>query len=112
VRGAVPVLAWAALLTVLAGALWAWTSDPLPPGLITAAAAATWGLGLFFLARRARPRRAVPELSMASVLVAVGIALLVVGAILGPWLDLIGAGALVLGAGGVGRELLAQRRQS
>ena len=49
---------------------------------------------------------------MASVLVAVGIALLVVGAILGPWLDLIGAGALVLGAGGVGRELLAQRRQS
>jgi hypothetical protein len=44
------------------------------------------------------------------VLVAVAVTLLAVGAVVGLWLLLIGAGTFVLAAGGVGRELLAQRR--
>jgi hypothetical protein len=36
--------------------------------------------------------------------------MLVVGALVGPWLVLIGAGALVIGLVGVARELAAQRR--
>ena len=111
-RAAVPVLGWAAFLTVLAVVLWLWTSDPLPPGLFSGAAAVVWALGLYLLLRPARLRRAprrVPDLSLATVGVAIGLALVAIGAVVGVWLVLIGAGVLVLGAGGVGRELLAQR---
>ena len=111
-RAAIPVLGWAAFLTVLTVLLWFWSDDPLPPGLFTGASAVTWLLGLYLLLRPGRPRtvRKVPDLSFASVLVAGAIAMLVIGALVGPWLLLIGGGALLLGLGAVGRELLAQRR--
>jgi hypothetical protein len=54
--------------------------------------------------------RGTPDLSLPSVLVALGVGMLVVGALVGPWLVLIGAGALVIGLVGVARELAAQRR--
>ena len=111
-RAAVPVLAWAALLTVLSAVLWLWTSDPLPPSLFSGAAGLAWLVGLYLLLWPARAHgiRRVPDLSMPTVLFAVGLALLAVGAVVGPWLLLIGGGVLVLAAGGVARELLAQRR--
>jgi hypothetical protein len=109
---AFPVLGWATFLTLLTAVLWFWTSDPLPPALFSGAAAVTWVLGLYLALRPAEPpeTRAVPDLSLASVLVAVAIAMLVIGALVGPWLLLIGGGALTLGIAGIGRELLAQRR--
>ena len=111
-RAAAPVLGWAALLTVLTVVLWLWTSDPLPPSLFSGAAGVTWLIGLYLLLRpgRAQEIRRVPDLSLATVLVAIALALLAIGAIVGLWLLLIGAGLLLLAAGGVGRELLAQRR--
>jgi hypothetical protein len=111
-RAAVPVLVWAALLTVLASVLWIWTPDHLPPAIFSGAAGITWVLGLLVLLRRRPPSRvrAAPDLSLASAMVALAVALMVIGALLGPWLVLIGAGALAVGLGGVGRELVAQRR--
>lgn len=111
-RAAVPLLAWAALLTVLTTVLWVWTADDLPPAIFSVAAGVAWLVGLAALIRREPPPavRATPDLSLASVLVAFAVALLVIGALVGPWLVLIGAGALVLGLAGLTRELLAQRR--
>jgi hypothetical protein len=43
-------------------------------------------------------------------MVAIAVAMLVIGALVGPWLVLIGSGALVVGLAGMARELLAQRR--
>jgi hypothetical protein len=111
-RAAVPLLGWAALLTVLTTVLWIWTSDDLPPAIFSGAAGIAWLLGLYALASRPPQRRvrAAPDLSLASVLVAFAVAMLVLGALVGQWLVLIGAGALIIGLAGVARELLAQRR--
>jgi hypothetical protein len=111
-RAAVPLLGWAALLTVLTIVLWIWTSDDLPPAIFSGAAGVAWLVGLVALAHRRPPAlvRATPDLSLASVMVAIAVAMLVIGALVGPWLVLIGAGALVVGLAGMARELLAQRR--
>ena len=65
---------------------------------------------------RARPReervRLLPDNSYATVLVAVGVVMVGLGLLFGQWLYLIGAGVVVLGLGGIGRELLASRRSA
>jgi hypothetical protein len=113
-RAAVPLLVWATLLTVLAAVLWVWSADHLPPAIFSAAAGVAWLVGLYAVLRPGRrPRlRVRPELdiSFSSVLVALAIAMLVLGALVGEWLVLIGAGALVAGLIGVARELRAERR--
>jgi hypothetical protein len=113
-RAAVPLLAWAMLLTVLAAVLWLWSSDHLPPAIFTGAAGVAWLVGLSAVLRPGRRTRlrARPELdlSFASVLVALAIAMLVLGALVGEWLILIGAGVLAAGLIGVARELRAERR--
>jgi hypothetical protein len=113
-RAAVPLLAWATLLTVLAAVLWLWSSDHLPPAIFSAAAGVAWLVGLYAVLRPGkRPRlRVTPELdlSFASVLVALAIAMLVLGALVGEWLVLIGAGVLVAALIWVARELRAERR--
>jgi hypothetical protein len=111
-RAAVPFFAWAALLTVLAVVLWAWTSDDLPPAVFGAAAAIVWVAGLVALfVRRRRPgARPAPDLSLASAFVAFAVAALVLGALVGRWLVYLGAGLLLIGLVGVARELRAQRR--
>ena len=113
-RAALPLLAWATLLTVLAAVLWVWSMDHLPPAIFSAAAGVAWFVGLYAVLRpgkrpRLRVRREL-DLSFASVFVAVAIAMLVLGALVGEWLVLIGAGALVAGLIGVVRELRAERR--
>jgi hypothetical protein len=111
-RAGVPLLFWAMLLTVLATVLWLWEGDDVPPTIFTVAAGIAWLVGLYALVRgRSVARvRAAPDLSFPSVLVALAVGMLVVGALVGPWLLLIGAGALVIGLVGVARELAAQRR--
>lgn len=113
-RAFVPLLAWATLLTVLAAVLWVWSSDHLPPAIFSGAAGIAWVVGLYAALRPGkRPRlRVRPELdlSFASVLLAFAIAMLVLGALVGEWLVLIGAGVLVFALIGIGRELRAERR--
>jgi hypothetical protein len=113
-RAAVPLLAWATLLTVLAAVLWVWSTDHLPPAIFSAAAGVAWLVGLYAALRPGgRPRlRVRPELdlSFSSVLVAIALAMLVLGALVGEWLVLIGAGVLLAGLIGVAREIRAERR--
>jgi hypothetical protein len=113
-RAAVPLLAWATLLTVLSAVLWVWSSDHLPPAIFSGAAGVAWLVGLYALLRPGKtPRlRVRPELdvSFASVVVALAIAMLLLGALVGEWLVLVGGGALLVGLIGVARELRAERR--
>jgi hypothetical protein len=113
-RAAVPLLAWATLLTVLAAVLWVWSTDHVPPAIFSAAAGVAWLVGLYAVLRPGRrPRlRVRPELdlSFSSVLVALALAMLVLGALVGEWLVLIGAGVLLAGLIGVAREIRAERR--
>jgi hypothetical protein len=108
---ALPFVAWATLLTVLAAVLWVWSSDHVPPAIFTAAAGVAWCVGLYALFRPfPRALRRAPDLSLGSGLVAVAIAMLLVGALVGEWLILIGGGALLAGLVLVARELRAERR--
>jgi hypothetical protein len=113
-RAAVPLLVWATLLTVLAAVLWVWSTDHLPPAIFSAAAGVAWLVGLYAVLRPGRrPRlRVRPELdlSFSSVLVAIALAMLVLGALVGEWLVLIGAGVLLAGLIGIAREIRAERR--
>jgi hypothetical protein len=113
VRGAPPaVLGWAALLTALAAVLYAWTPGAeLQWGPLAGAAGGAWLLGLFLLLRRARAGlRLVPDLSFATVALALGVATLLNGASFGRWLVFIGCGIVLAGLAGLVRELLAMRR--
>jgi hypothetical protein len=106
------VLAWAAWLSVLDGVLWAWTDDPLPRSIFAAAAAGTWLLGIFLFVRRRQVfhRRALPDLSLSVLAVAAGVVFIVNSLLLGRWLTYVGVGFVLLGLGGVAREVRAARR--
>jgi hypothetical protein len=106
------VLAWAAWLSVLDGVLWAWTDDPLPRSIFAAAAAGTWLLGIFLFVRHRQVfhRRALPDLSLSVLAVAAGVVFIVNSLLLGRWLTCVGAGFVLLGLGGVAREVRAARR--
>lgn len=103
-RPSVVFLVWAAFLGVLALVLLAWTQSVLMNGLLFGAAAGTVVLALLALRAREPRRRMVPDLSLATALTAIGIALAVAGSAVGTWLVLIGAGLLVLGLAGLVRE--------
>jgi hypothetical protein len=76
-----------------------------------AAGSVVLGLLLYPLRRRGEPGvRGVPDSSWSTVVVALGIATVLVGLAFGPWLYLPGAGILAAGLGGVARELVAERR--
>jgi heme A synthase len=113
---AVPLAVYALLIGVTSAVLWVWTPDTLPPVLLTAGAlvfavlAAVVALRGRAEEREARPTRTVPDLSFATVGVALGIINIVVGLYLGLYLILIGAGILAFGLGGWIREVRAQRR--
>ena len=53
--------------------------------------------------------RPLPDGSVATVLVAVGVATMMMGVVAGLWLTLLGAGLTVSGLAGVVRQLSAQR---
>ena len=111
-RGAAPVLGWAAFLTVLLGVLVAWSShDWLAKVVFAGAVLGAWSLAVVMLRPRRERVRVLPELSLSTIVVSVGVALLAGGALLGLWLLLIGAGVTLAGAAGLVRELLDARRQ-
>jgi hypothetical protein len=107
-----PLFGFAAAVLVLDALLWTYHPRALV-GLLLALPAAVAVVGGVVLAGARRPDgslRVVPELSLATTLVAVALAVVAVAAIFGLWLLLIGAGLAALGAGGLVRELRAGAR--
>ena len=112
-RGASPVFGWAAWITALATVLYVWTPDkPAQWAPFAAAAGAAWLLGLgLFLRRRAVPElRLVPDVSLATVLLALGIASLVNSPSFGLWLALVGGELVLIALAWLAYEVLTARR--
>jgi hypothetical protein len=112
--GAIVPLAWAALIAVQAAILFAFPAGLLVHLLNAGMVVTMLLLGLALLGRRRGSDETgslhlVPDGSAATVLLAAGVTALVLGAALGPWLLLIGAGCVMLGLGGVVREIRAAR---
>ena len=115
---AIVLLAWALLLAIHPPLMAAvFNENPTSVLLLAGASAGTALVALFlWLGRRRSPEedpdleRPVTDVSQASALVGVSLALMLLGAQFGVWLVMIGAGLLVFGLGGLVRELLAERR--
>jgi hypothetical protein len=108
-RSALPNLAWAALLAASTGLLWAFTPTWVPLALLGGSAALTLLVGLYLAARPARSEdedeeRDIPDVSLATVGLAAGIAVAGLGLVAGAWLAYIGAGVAAFGALGLLRE--------
>jgi hypothetical protein len=109
--GAPFIAAWALWLGALAVMLWIWTPALLPPALLSYAAAGWMAIALG-IAIRGAPRdagRAVLESSVATVLVAFGLAVSLTGLAFGLWLVLIGGEIVLLGLAGLVAEELELR---
>jgi hypothetical protein len=113
---AIPLAVYALLIGIASAVLWVWTPYTLPPALLSGGALlfAVLALVVALRGRRETPadevERTVPDLSFATVGVALGIINIVVGLYLGLYLILIGGGILAFGIGGWIREARAQRR--
>ncbi len=95
-------LAWAALLAIHTIVLIALGGDTLEVLLLAGASAGAAVLAvLIAVRRRAAEERGAPAVSAATVLAALAVAGLVIGAEFGPWLLLISAGALALALAGL-----------
>jgi len=119
-RPGIALSVWALFLLVLGVVLWAAFLEPAPKWgydvLLSVALPALAVLGTAAMAlaaaRRRRPwaeAERVADLSPSSALIAVALALVLIGLEVGPWLVLVGAGLLVTGLGGLWRELRAER---
>jgi hypothetical protein len=97
------VAVWGLFLAGLALLLVFWTSDTLTKSLLALAAGATLVLAVPFLVGLAREPEArfVPDLSVSTAVVAIGLSLAVAGIAFGPWLVLLGLGVVVAGLVGV-----------
>jgi hypothetical protein len=107
------VILWGVLLAILAVLHLAFDVRGLQIGLAAGAAAAVLVLGGLLAARGPREHaRLLPENSYATVMIAVGVVMVGAGLLFGQWLYLMGAGLVVLGGGGIARELRAARRSA
>jgi hypothetical protein len=119
--GAIPLLCWAALLTVTGTLNAIWTGDWIQSATFAAAVlaitvtAAGLIVGAPEAARRGEPTRptgpeAIPTGSFAAMFTAVGLGMLVFGLVFGHFPIYFGAGMIVAGLGRLAIELRAQRR--
>jgi hypothetical protein len=108
---AVSVLYWATIHLVLVAVLLGWTRDWLSVGMLAASGVAAFILGLALLSyKRSDRARAVPELSLAPLLLAFGTAFALTGWAFGLWLILVGAGAAAVALARLTLELAVERR--
>lgn len=119
--GAIPLLAWAALLIVLGAINWIWTGDAIQVGTFGfAILVVIGGAGvLVLLCRQAvapgapEPRsdpEAVPDVSAGAVLAGLSIGSFAFGFVFGGFFVYFGLGLLVLSLGRMAVEVRAQRR--
>ena len=107
------VTLWGLLLAILAVLHFAFDVRGMQIALSAGATAAVLVLGGLLAARRPHEHaRLLPENSYATVMLAVGVVMVAAGLLFGQWLYLMGAGLVVLGGGGVARELRAARRSA
>jgi hypothetical protein len=110
----IPPLAWGLLCVISGATFWAWHGDFFPPIILVCAGAGSMLLGAALQLRRPhdpyQEPHEVTDSSIATVAVAAGFAMIALGVPGGLWITLIGAGVVVLGAGGLVREWLAVRR--
>jgi hypothetical protein len=97
-------LIWAGLLAVHTTVLLVFGGDAVEVLLLAGAAAGAAVVAVLMALRRRDGRDDVPDVSPATVLAAVAVAGLVVGAEMGQWLLLISAGMLALAVAGLLRE--------
>lgn len=119
--GALPVLVWAALLTLLLAGNWIWAGTTIQAGQFGFALIVLllWA-ALLTLARREALKRgppgpergaeSVPDISFGAVGVALGIGSVVFGLAFGNFMIYFGLGLLALSAGRLAIELRASRR--
>jgi hypothetical protein len=113
-KSVAPIFGWAAWITTLAAVLLVWTPASWPQWTpFVCAAGGAWLLGLvLLLRRRAVPElRLVPDVSLATVLLALGIASLVNSPSFGLWLTLAGAELVLVAVVWLGYEVLTTRRR-
>ena len=118
-RAWVPMLAWGALLLAWAAVQLLFTPSPGELGLL-GGAGAFWVIvgGAFLVAERRADARGeppggaspLPDASAPAALLALGLAVLVVGWELGPWAMYLGGGIVVIALGSLVRERRAQKR--
>ncbi len=104
------LVGWGAMLLAGAALMFAFGPTRIEVALLGGAAAACMVAGLIVWRVRGGRTRPVASRSASTTLAAIGVALMVFGAELGPWLLLIGAGVTAIGAGGVLRERWEERR--
>jgi hypothetical protein len=120
--GAIPLLVWALILTVLYALNVVWTGNGVNAAMEAFAVTAIVATALGFVALRGREAlrrgepppspepRAVPTASFGAVLLAIGVATLAYGFAFGHFLVYFGAGTIVVALGVLAREAYAQRR--
>jgi hypothetical protein len=120
--GALPLITWGLILTVLYALNVVWTGQGLNAAICGFAVAATIGTAVALILlrpnealKRGEPQpesksEASPSASFGAVLLAVGVGSLVYGFAFGHFLVYFGAGLIVVSLGILAREQLAQRR--
>lgn len=121
--GAIPPLAWGAVLALLLAGCWVWTGDALQVAEFGFAVVVVWGAAALVRRRSAealrrgpppppRPARPdpVPDISFGAALFGVALATLVFGLAFGRFVIYVGAGLLALAAGRVAVEIRSARR--
>ncbi|HEY2439507.1 MAG TPA: hypothetical protein VGI07_04700 [Solirubrobacteraceae bacterium] len=120
--GAIPLLIWALLLSVLFAINLIWTGKALDAAMAGFAVTATVGTALALVTgrprdalRRGPPQpsaepRAIPTASYGAVLLAVGVAATLFGFAFGHFFVYFGAGLVIVSLGIIAREECAQRR--
>jgi hypothetical protein len=91
--------------------LWLWTSDDLPPALLTGAAVALALIALYAaIVPEAAGSRRLATSSLPTVVLVLGLAMMLNGLTFGLFLILIGAEVAALGVAGLVAQFVAERR--
>jgi hypothetical protein len=107
---------WMGGLSLWMGALslvlWLWTSDDLPPALLTGAAVALALIALYaaIVTEEATGPRRLATSSLPTVVLVLGLAMMLNGLTFGLFLILIGAEVAALGVAGLVAQFVAERR--
>jgi hypothetical protein len=112
------MLAWSVLLAGLTCVMFVFHEHPVSFELLGGASVGTAiiGAGLLLAGSRRAPdsdpdvERPLTDLSLASACTGIGVALVAVSARLGVFLTAVGGGLILLGLGGIARELRVERR--